>query len=365
MSDEGFNVWLVEDNKLHAEMVSAALGTMAAIRIFDNGAALLEHVSSQATPACDVVVLDWKLPDMTGLEVCRFLRTTYNEIMLPIVMLTVQGNKNDVIEGLSAGANDYVTKPFDATELRVRVQTQIRVKRLDLDRRKAETERERYRELMLAMIGHDLRSPLSAISTGAQTLLLQEDRSDAQGRVLARIKNSTDRMSRMIEQIMDFTRSRFGGIQLTREAVDLESMLNRCIEEFELGHPGAAIAVEMTNAGRGQWDEDRLAQAIDNVLNNAFSYGKKGYPINVHAHGDTNAATIVISNLGEPINPALLQSLFDPFRRGADRTQVGQKGLGLGLYITRQIIEAHGGSVDVASTPDLGTRFTLTLPRAL
>jgi phosphoserine phosphatase RsbU/P len=363
MSDyinEPYSIWVVEDNRLHAEMIAAALGPAAQIQVFDNGASLLEHVSSGA-PLVDAVVLDWRLPDMSGLEVCRFLRTSFNEISLPIVMLTVLGNKGDIVEGLQAGANDYVTKPFDASELRARVRTLVRVKCLDIERRQAEIDREHYRELMLGMIGHDLRAPLSAISMGTQTLLLQEERSDAQSRVLVRIRNSSDRMARMIEQIMDFTRSRFGGIPIAREEVDIERLLSHCVEEFELANPAAELVATLSAAGRGYFDSDRMMQVIHNLLINAATHGRRGAPITLSAQSDDRKVTIEIGNQGRPIEPALLGSLFDPFRRGAIRPQ--QKGLGLGLYIARQIVDAHGGRIDVRSDASAGTRFTIVVPR--
>jgi phosphoserine phosphatase RsbU/P len=362
MKSKRHRVWVVDDNKLHAQMVTRAFHDNTDVEIFGNGAALLEHMSS-AGPLADAVVLDWKLPDMTGLEVCRFVRNSYDEVTLPILILTSSGNKSDVVEGLGAGANDYVIKPFDPMELRARVGTLLRVKHLQDDRKKAEQDREHYRELMLGMLGHDLRAPLSAIAMGADSMLMSESTSEGHTRVLARMKSSTGRMARMIEQILDFTRSRFGGIPLDKREMDLSALVEQCAEELSLATPESRIEVKVSGACHMKADSDRLTQALTNLFSNAHAHGSPGTPIDVAVICEGDHVRVTVHNRGEPIPENMQQTIFDPFRRGEQRSYNVRKGLGLGLYITRQVVEAHGGTVDVDSTLADGTTFTLTLPR--
>src|SRR5687768_17179984 len=133
---EGARVWIVDDSPLEAEMANRAISPRFTTEIFSDGATMLERLANDAGP--DALVLDWQLPGMSGIDVCRFLRGTFDEIALPIVMLTVHGHKQDIVEGLAAGANDYVTKPYDPTELLARVGTLVRTRRLHERAKRAE-----------------------------------------------------------------------------------------------------------------------------------------------------------------------------------------------------------------------------------
>jgi signal transduction histidine kinase len=218
----------------------------------------------------------------------------------------------------------------------------------------------RLRECWSGVLGHDLRNPLSAIRMGAAALQ-RRGAGEVDTRLLSRIESSAERMGRMIDQLLDFTRLRAaGGLTLERRALDLAELSRRVVDELELAHPERRLRVEAQGDTCGEWDADRLAQVLSNLVGNAIAHGGVEQPVEVHLRGGEAAVTLAVHNGGEPIPEGFRPLLFDPFRRprGGNRS-----GLGLGLFITSQIVAAHGGDIAVASTDGSGTTFTVTLPR--
>lgn len=229
--------------------------------------------------------------------------------------------------------------------------------------REAMRERERTRDLFLGMLSHDLRTPLNAIAISAETLRRRVAESDRA--VVARISNGVERMSRMIGQLLDVTRSRLGGgIPIRLEAADLASVCRATADEFEAVHPGR-IHVLLEGELLGRWDADRLHEVVSNLLSNALLYGATDHPVTLSARGDGPSSVVVdVMNRGPEVPASLLPLLFDPFRRGPGEERRSGEGLGLGLYIAREIVRAHHGEITVRSSAAEGTTFTVTLPRS-
>jgi PAS domain S-box-containing protein len=233
-------------------------------------------------------------------------------------------------------------------------------------RRHAEHERdrnERFRELFIGMLGHDLRNPLSAVLSGAVLVLRRGALSDPDVRTLQRIHSSGLRMGRMIEQILDFTRSRLGGgIPVEPKPFDLSKLLVRVVEELTAADPEPAITLQHGGVTTGEWDEDRLEQVFSNLIHNALQHGRGGR-VDVTLNGGEREIVVRVHNDGEPIHPALLPVIFDPFQQVEMRSRGRAGGLGLGLYISQQIVAAHGGKIEVVSRVGEGTTFDVMLPR--
>ena len=226
----------------------------------------------------------------------------------------------------------------------------------------------RSNELFAGALAHDLRNPLGAIMTAAQVALMQREGEDPRGardpRPLSRILSSGHRMANMIDQLLDFTRARSGGgIPIDPHETNLADLCAQAIGELELGHPEWSVERRASGDLSGTWDSDRLLQVISNLVANAGQHGTPQAPIRVHVDG-TAAGTVAIEihNQGA-IPPGLLAHLFDPFRGTRYRRDQSQ-GLGLGLYIVREIVRAHGGSVSLRSNEAEGTTFRIELPRA-
>ncbi len=229
-----------------------------------------------------------------------------------------------------------------------------------------ERERERFRELFIGMLGHDLRNPLSAISTGAQALLLSDALTERSSLAVRRIRTSAARMSRMVNQLLDFARSRDigSGLPLAPTLVDLNAVCHDVVEELRQSHPDRVVVEHYDGDAEGAWDVDRMAQVFSNLIGNALAYGDPGQPIHVHIGREHDGVTAAVKSIGPPIPSDVLPTLFDPFRRAREGRTGKTRGLGLGLYITRQIILAHGGDLEASSAAEHGTTFRIRLPLA-
>lgn len=219
-----------------------------------------------------------------------------------------------------------------------------------------------FQERFLGILGHDLRNPLAAIDYAAG--LLQRRAIDpAMRRTVDRMRTSSVRMSRMIEQILDLTRTRLGGgLELKRTRSDIADILTRIIDELRATHPSATLDVRCS-ALEGEWDEDRLEQVFSNIIGNAIVYGEPSKPIRVEGIREGSLVALVVHNYGQPIPEDLQPNLFDPFRRGQqDNHSAKTEGLGLGLYISNEVVKAHGGRIEVQSNPQEGTTFRVILP---
>ncbi|HEY6179960.1 MAG TPA: GAF domain-containing protein [Kofleriaceae bacterium] len=221
-------------------------------------------------------------------------------------------------------------------------------------------------ELFAGVLAHDLRNPLGAILTAAQLVLMrQEGEGDRNAKPLSRILSSGQRMGRMIDQLLDFTRARVGGgIELQARDVNLADVCNQAITELELVYSDRQIHCSIVGDQCGRWDADRLLQIVSNLLANACQHGRPGTDIAVRIDGQQpDAITLDVHNQGTIPQP-LLSTLFDPFR-GTRHRRDHSRGLGLGLFIVRELVRAHGGTVTVRSTEADGTIFSIRLPRHL
>ncbi|MBJ6761399.1 hypothetical protein JGU66_11540 [Myxococcaceae bacterium JPH2] len=229
-----------------------------------------------------------------------------------------------------------------------------------------ESGAEEFLEQFLGMLGHDLRNPLNALSMSAQQLQRRGTLDERQAMLTGRILSSAGRMDRMIRQLLDFARARLGGgMPVLRERCDLFEVVRCTVEALRASHPDRAVELELQGDGRGAWDADRLEQVITHLVANALRYSPVESRVRVLAEGKDSEAVLCVHNQGPGIAPMDLPRLFGVWRQAgrAPREKGAPTGLGVGLYITRQIITAHGGSVEVASSADSGTTFTVHLPR--
>jgi PAS domain S-box-containing protein len=219
----------------------------------------------------------------------------------------------------------------------------------------------RFSEMFVGILGHDLRNPLSAITTAASLLTRRAD-SDKVVRPAARILSSAGRMARMIDQLLDFTRIRLGqGLPLSRRENDLAEVCRIAADELD-GDPNR-IELHVRGDTVGSWDGDRLMQLVSNLVGNALAHGAPTAPAVVTVDGkQPDEVTLTVRNAGA-IAPEMLSLIFEPFRSGKDRKEDQSSGLGLGLYISQQIVLAHSGSLEVRSKEEEGTCFSVRLPR--
>jgi phosphoserine phosphatase RsbU/P len=226
----------------------------------------------------------------------------------------------------------------------------------------SERETAELREQFIAVLGHDLRNPLAAISAGARILqrsgALQQHK---ELRVLDMINTTVTRMSDLIDNVLDFARGRLGGgITLSRDANrPLEPVLEQVVDELRTASPRRVIETAFEITEPVDCDRTRIGQLSSNLIGNALTHGAPDQPVRVGAKTQGGELTLWVANAGEPIPAEAMEKLFEPFFRGDVRDS--RQGLGLGLHIASQIAQAHGGRIDVTSTPD-ETRFVFTMP---
>ena len=223
------------------------------------------------------------------------------------------------------------------------------------------------RDLFLAILSHDLRNPLNSISVSAASISAFGGPDPETLGSAAQISINTEVMARMIGDLLDYTRTRLGaGMPVSPAPMDLGALCRELFDQFRTAHPERKIHFVAEGDLRGDWDADRLRQAISNLMGNAVQYGDAGAPIHLRATGSPASVVVEVHNGGTPIPPGELAKIFDPLVRGsgAQAPRTNRPGsIGLGLYIAREIARSHGGRIDVTSTAATGTTFTVTLPR--
>ena len=272
------------------------------------------------------------------------------------VVITPLRGKDGVLRGFAKVTRDLTQR---------RALEEERVRRATLEQALLEQKRtEELRELLLGVVGHDLRSPLASITMGTAMMLKRGKLEDSDSKTAARIARSADRMSKIISQLLDFTRARLGGgIPIDRKPVDLAELCAEVIAEQETAHPDRALRLDADMDTHGLWDRERLAQVVSNLIGNAIRHGKPDGPIDVRLRGQSDVVCLQIHNEGPPIPADVLPSIFDPFRRHGVPASQRSEGLGLGLFIVREMVKAHSGEIGAQSTEAAGTTFSVTLPR--
>lgn len=230
------------------------------------------------------------------------------------------------------------------------------------------TEAVHANQQMMAVLGHDLRNPLSAIQTAAIVMARDESLSKKAAHLTSIIHDASTRMQEMTDTLLDFAHTRFvGPLPITRKKTNIHETCQRALAELRVVHPDRDIVLQCEGDTIGMWDSARISQLIVNLVANALTHGVASAPVHVRIVGEEHVVMIEVNNSGPPIPPDVLPNVFDPFRRGdattRSKTQKGL-GLGLGLYIVQQIALAHGGTVNVTSTAARGTTFRVNLPRA-
>jgi signal transduction histidine kinase len=226
------------------------------------------------------------------------------------------------------------------------------------------TQVEQARNLLLGMLGHDMRSPLQTIQLTASHLAAL-NAGEHVSEAAARLIRSGSRMQSLLDDLCDFNRTQLGlGIHIAPHDVDLRRLLADVVDELRAAHPGRPIALETDGDLRGQWDGQRMQQLVSNLVINAIKYGSPDQSVRVIAAATDGEVRIDVKNHGEPIDPQMLTRIFDPLERGANQQDKGgsTSGLGLGLYIAREIAKAHHGAIDARSNP-AETAFVVRVPR--
>ena len=221
------------------------------------------------------------------------------------------------------------------------------------------------KEMFLAILGHDLRTPLGAVMMSAEFMLETKELAEPHLTLTSRIATSSKRMNQMIGALLDFTRSRLGGgIPIVRAGMNMGKVVHDVVNEISAAHPDRTIKIDARGSLQGEWDCARVTQVLTNLISNALEYSAGQTTATVEVQGDDKEVSVAIHNRGVAIPAEQLNGIFNPMKR-KEMTVTGgpTANLGLGLYIAERIVVAHKGRIDVHSTEEAGTTFTVRLPR--
>jgi len=350
----------VEDNQL---VLSALLhGSGVEVLCAGSGREALELLLEHDV---GLALLDVQMPEMDGFELAELMRGTERTRQVPIIFVTAGAREQHrMFQGYELGAVDFLFKPIEPHILqsKVNVFLQLFRQRQELAEQLQQlTQTLRMNEMFTAILSHDLRNPLNAVLAGAE-VLLRSAQDEVTRKVAERIRSSGQRMSGLVNDTLDLARWRVGGgIVLDVQALDLGELTQRVVAEHEVNPSGARVSAELQGDLRGAWDPARLAQVISNLLGNALEHGAAGEPVLVTVDGDDpELVRIRVSNVGT-VPASVRARIFDPF--GSRERLSTKSGLGLGLYIVRQAVQAHGGQVELEPDDGQRTSFRLELPR--
>ncbi|MFL5270824.1 MAG: ATP-binding protein [Anaeromyxobacteraceae bacterium] len=359
-------VLMIEDSEDDALLVSLELrrgGYAADVRRVESPDALR---AALAEPY-DIVISDWSLPHLGGLEALRLVREANAD--LPFVLVSGTIGEENAVQALKAGAGDFVTKQ-NLSRLVPAVEREIRdaqVRRERGETLEALKQAVAARDQFMSIASHELKTPLTSLQLQLQSLQrsLHGGTGDAE-RVAQKLKTvtrSTERLGELVNRLLDVSRITGGSLDLVREEFDLVELADEVVQRFRetLRESGSRVELTAGAAVRGRWDRMRVDTIVTNLLSNAIKYGQ-GKPIDVNIDGDPARARLSVTDRGIGIAPADQARIFERFERAVTERHYG--GFGVGLWVARLVAEAHGGRIAVTSAPGEGSTFTLDLPFA-
>jgi len=365
MTDETWRVLIVDDDEVDRLAIRRGLADAPLPIEVDEETEPERAVSRAREGRYDCLIIDQSLPRITGLELVRTLRGLSLDV--PILVVTGQHTERVEAEVFEAGATDYMPKSeLTPARLMRRLRYAIRVGRAEAlsgEALRQAREAAQARDEILAIVSHDLRGPLSAISIAADALIEEDDR-QVRARMSGAIRRGVDRAEKLIRDLLEVSRIEAGRLELMPRPVEAAALIAQAVRDHELVAREAGVAIDAVvdaRCGRVLADRDRIAQVFANLVGNGLKYAKAGGSITLRAEPTEQGVDFSVADRGQGIPTEHLMHLFDRFWQGR-RQRRG--GAGLGLAIAKGIVEAHGGWIRVENEPGHGARFTFRLPSA-
>ena len=360
-------VLVVDDDEYSRDIIRRTLHAEHHVLLAETGARALEILD--ANPV-DLVLLDVMLPETPGFEICRQVKTRTRDAYLPILLLSALDEQSDRNAGLAAGADDYLTKPFDRNELRLRVNMFLGLRDRENTHRSEIDATRRVQHLkddLVALIAHDLRNPLMGIQ-GNLELLQNLTAAPEFGSMTARVKKaiaSTGELRAILDGLLDVKLLEEQRLPVHAEPASVRALLEHAIAALEGAAAAKSVTIELQVDGPPEAALDRrlMLRALENLLSNAIRHTASGSCITVSGSNGPGGLSLAVADRGEGVLGDLKRELFQKFGGSSAAAGGARRGYGLGLYLVRLVAEAHGGNAQVADREGGGAVFTITLPR--
>ena len=357
-------ILVADDNADMRDYVTRLLGERFMVDVVGDGASALAAIQ-QHRP--DVIVSDVMMPELDGFELLRALKDDPVTNAIPVILLSARAGEEATIEGIGAGADDYLVKPFTARELIARIDAQLQRAEDHLRAREQLIEVNRVKDEFLAVLSHELRTPLNAILGWAHLLKASTLRPGMLERALEAIDRNARAQAQLVDDLLDVSRVISGKLSIRREPMNLRAVISEAVDAVRPAVTAKAIRLRMDVATDADiiidGDADRLRQVVWNLLSNAVKFTPSGGAVEVGVKRAGESVQISVRDSGMGIPREFLPFVFDRFRQGDSAPSRKHGGLGLGLAIARHLVEAHGGSMSVSSEgPGTGAEFIVRLP---
>ncbi len=355
------HILIVDDNADMRDYLKRILSGHFTVEAVADGTAALAAVQERMP---DLVLSDVMMPRLDGFELLKTLRTNTQTKEIPIILLSARAGEESVIEGLETGADDYLIKPFSASELVARVNTHLQMAQLRGEALSQERTISRRKDEVLSTVSHELNTPLVAILGWTRLLRSSPSNQSMLMKALETIERNATLQAKLVQDLLDISRITAGKISLNVEPVELQEVIETAIATVLQSVDSKNICLNCqfnSSSATVAGDPDRLQQIVLNLLTNAVKFTAQGGSIEVRLDIKENQAQIVVSDDGMGISSELMAHVFDTFSQSESSKSKG--GLGLGLAIARHLVELHGGTIH-AQSPGIGqgATFTVKLP---
>jgi signal transduction histidine kinase len=365
-------VLVVENDPAARATFDSLLGTRWAVTLTDRGD---EARDRAAATSFDLVIANVEVPGMSGIDLARSLRANRATQDVPFILVSRSPGQGETMAALEAGADDFLVTPFSDRELLMRVQTRLEL--TAMRRRNAQQEeilaglnrKIHARDEFLSAASHELRTPIATLSLQTEGLLSVDPSNgqhpalnDRLRRRLGAIRRQVVRLNQLVDQLLDVSQFTEGRLDLHPEEIDLQTLVIEAIDLMRdsATSAGSPLLLRLHNEVVGHWDRVRLGQVVTNLISNAIKFGC-GRPIEVVLDADHTQACLQVRDAGEGIPLHDQQRIFERFERATSVHR--HPGLGLGLWICKQIVDACHGTISVESEPGRGSTFSVQLPR--
>jgi two-component system, sensor histidine kinase and response regulator len=369
---ERATVLVVDDNEANRELARAALEDEGYVVVLAaNG---MEGIERFASTQPDCILLDVRMPDLDGMEVCARIRKMPRGADTPIVFLTALRDVETFDQALLAGADDFLTKPVRPTELALRVKAALELRQASAERGELHELLRKQRDDMLrailekerltAFLVHDLKNPVTGMAMAADLIAHDAAATVRTREAAARIRAHADNLQQMIMNLLDLSKGDEGRLVAVRKPLDLASLVADVARAFDVRASARKVKVVTSlEVARIQADETLLRRVFENLLENAIRHAPPGTVVTISAIHDGSKAILRVTDAGAGVAPDLRVRIFDRYYRAAADERSNREGRGLGLAFCKVASEAHGGSIGVTDA-NPGSTFWVEIPDA-